>query len=180
MAAVEWLAPLLQREEAERSWRSMERHLASAHIRCFRHLADFDWNWPSRSDRVTVESLMVSEFIAEAANVVLVSPYGVGKSMLARKIAHKVLIHGHTVRVATAGDLLGELAALDSDTALRRYSSPVCWKTTKSASLHGIRLGKCRLRTAQNAGKNHSKKFSGFFLSNLFAQGANCLTFVNI
>ena len=124
MATAEWLAPLLQWEEAERSWRSMERRLASAHIRCFRHLADFDWNWPSRSDQATVESLMVSEFIAEAANVVLVSPYSVGKSMLARNIAHKVLIQGHTVRFATAGDLLGELAALDSDTALRRYASP--------------------------------------------------------
>ena len=64
----------------------------------------------------------------QAANVVLVGPNGVGKSTLARNIAHQALIQGHTVRFATAGELLGELAALDSDTALRRrlrhYASP--------------------------------------------------------
>jgi DNA replication protein DnaC len=52
----------------------------------------------------------------------------VGKSMLARNIAHQALIHGHTVLFATAGQLLGDLAALDSDSALRRrlrhYAAP--------------------------------------------------------
>jgi DNA replication protein DnaC len=71
---------------------------------------------------------MALEFIAEVANVVLVGPNGVGKSTLARSITHQALIQGHTVRFATAGDLLGELAALDSDTALlrhlRNYASP--------------------------------------------------------
>jgi DNA replication protein DnaC len=128
VATAEWLAPLLQWEEAERSRRSLERRLASAHIGRFKPLADFDWTWPTRCDRASVEALMALEFIAEAANVVLVGPNGVGKSTLARNIAHHALIQGHTVRFTTAGDLLGELAALDSDTALRRrlrhYASP--------------------------------------------------------
>jgi len=54
---------------------------------------------------------------------VLVGPNGVGKSTPARNIAHQALIQGHTVRFATVGDLLGELAALDSNTALRRRLS---------------------------------------------------------
>ena len=44
----------------------------------------------------------------------------VGKSTLAQNIAHQALIAGHTVLFTTAGALLGDLAALDSDTALRR------------------------------------------------------------
>lgn len=120
VATAEWQAPLLQWEEAERSRRSLERRLASAHIGRFKPLADFDWAWPTRCDRASVEALMALEFITEAANVVLVSPNGVGKSTLARNIAHQALIQGHTVCFTTAGDLLGELAALDSDTALRR------------------------------------------------------------
>ena len=48
--------------------------------------------------------------------------------MLARNVAHQALIHGHTVRFTTAGELLGDLAALDSDAALRRrlrhYATP--------------------------------------------------------
>ena len=50
----------------------------------------------------------------------LIGPNGVGKSTLARNLAHEAVIHGHTVLFTTAGQLLGELAALDSDAALRR------------------------------------------------------------
>jgi DNA replication protein DnaC len=39
---------------------------------------------------------------------------------LARNLAHQAVIHGHTVLFTTAGQLLGELASLDSDSALRR------------------------------------------------------------
>ena len=50
----------------------------------------------------------------------LVGPNGVGKSTLAQNIAHQALIHGHTVLFTSAGQLLGDLCALDSDSALRR------------------------------------------------------------
>jgi DNA replication protein DnaC len=40
--------------------------------------------------------------------------------MLAQNIAHQALIGGQTALFTTAGQLLGDLAALDSDSALRR------------------------------------------------------------
>jgi len=68
------------------------------------------------------------DFLKESANVVLLGPNGVGKSTLAKNLAHQALIHGHTVLFTTAGQLLGDLAALDSDSALRRrlrhYAAP--------------------------------------------------------
>jgi DNA replication protein DnaC len=88
-------------------------------------MADFDWSWPKRCDRTAVEELMGLGFLQEATNVVLVGPNGVGKSTLARNIAHQALIHGHTVLFTTAGQLLGELAALDSDSALRPSPAPL-------------------------------------------------------
>ena len=67
-------------------------------------------------------------FECRKANVVLVGPNGVGKSMLVKNVAHQALINGKTVRFTTAGELLGDLAALDSDMALRRrlrhYAAP--------------------------------------------------------
>ena len=94
----------------------------------FKAIADFDWNWPKRCDRGAVEALLALDFLKEAANVVLVGPNGVGKSTLARNIAHQALIHGHTVLFTTAGQLLGELSAIDSDSVLRRrlrhYAAP--------------------------------------------------------
>jgi DNA replication protein DnaC len=128
VASADWLAPLVQWEEDERTRRSLERRLRDARIGRFKPLADFDWAWPTRCDRGAIEALMELNFIVEAANVVLVGNNGVGKSMLARNVAHQALIHGHTVRFTTAGELLGDLAALDSDAALRRrlrhYAAP--------------------------------------------------------
>jgi DNA replication protein DnaC len=126
--ATDWLPKLITWEEEERTRRSLERRLGEARIGRFKPLADYDWKWPTRCDRSAIEGLMSLEFIAESANVVLVGPNGVGKTMLVKNIAHQALIRGHTVRFTTAGGLLGELAAQDSDTALRRrlrqYAAP--------------------------------------------------------
>jgi hypothetical protein len=83
-------------------------------------LCDFDWNWPKRCDRAAIKALMVLDFLKEAANIVVVGPNGVDKSTLAQNIAHQALIRGHTVPFTSAGQFLGDLCALDSDSALRR------------------------------------------------------------
>jgi len=123
-----WTRDLLDWEETERSRRSLERRLRSAHIGRFKPLADFDWDWPTHCDRAAVQELMTLAFMADATNVVLVGPNGVGKSMLACNLGHQALIEGRTVLFTTAGQLLGDLSALDSDSTLRRrlrhYSAP--------------------------------------------------------
>jgi DNA replication protein DnaC len=67
-------------------------------------------------------------FMADATNVMLVGTNGLGKTMLACNLAHQALVQGHTVLFTSATDMLGELTALDSDSALRRrlkhYSAP--------------------------------------------------------
>jgi len=126
--AAGWVASLLDWEEQERARRSLERRLGRAHLGRFKPLCDFDWTWPKRCDRILFEALMTLDFLKEATNVVLVGPNGVGKTTLARNLAYHALVHGHTVLFTTAGQLLGDLAALDSDSALRRrlrhYAAP--------------------------------------------------------
>lgn len=128
VATAAWLPQLLDWEEQERTTRSLERRLGAACLGRFKSIADFDWKWPKKCDRGSVEGLMALDFVGDATNVVMVGPNGIGKTMLVKNIAHQALIRGYTARFATAGELLGELAALDSDTALRRrlrhYASP--------------------------------------------------------
>jgi DNA replication protein DnaC len=115
-----WLAALIDWEEQERARRSLERRLQDAHIGQFKPLCDFDWNWPTSCDRAAVEALMTLDFLKDGSNGILIGPNGIGKSMIAQNIAHQALVAGHTVLFTTAGQLLGDLAALDSDSALHR------------------------------------------------------------
>ena len=124
----QWLEPLILWEEQARRQRSLERRLSNAHLGRFKPLVDFDWQWPEECDRDAIQDLMTLEFLKVAANAILVGPNGVGKSMIARNIAHQAVIQGHTVLFVTAGEMLNVLAAQDGDIALRRrlryYAQP--------------------------------------------------------
>ncbi|MDZ7753677.1 MAG: IS21-like element helper ATPase IstB [Gammaproteobacteria bacterium] len=115
-----WVESLIQWEEEERAHRSLERRMKGARLGRFKPLADFDWGWPGRCDRELVSELMRLDFLTEAVNIILVGPNGVGKSTLARNIAHQAVLAGHSVLFTSAGQMLNDLAAQDGDSALKR------------------------------------------------------------
>lgn len=123
-----WLPRILDIEETERRRRSLERRLKNARIGRFKPMADFDWKWPKTIDRPLTEELFTFGFIEEAANVVLLGPNGVGKTMIAKNLAHQAILRGHTAHFTTASDMLHDLAAQDSEASLarrlRRYTRP--------------------------------------------------------
>ena len=115
-----WLQHLVTIEEKERKRRSLERRLRAARIGSFKSMADFDWTWPSRVDRDSVDDLLSLKFVDEGVNAILIGPNGVGKTMILRNIAHEATLRGHTVRFTTASDMLSDLAAQESSAALAR------------------------------------------------------------
>jgi DNA replication protein DnaC len=83
-------------------------------------MADYDRNWPTKIDRPLVESVLRLDFIRDAHNVVLVSPQGLGKTMIAQNIVHQSALAGYGVLFITAAQLLLDLGAQESTRALER------------------------------------------------------------
>ncbi|MCC6624432.1 MAG: ATP-binding protein [Deltaproteobacteria bacterium] len=123
-----WLERVITLESEERQRRGFDSRLKNSRLGRFKSMADFDWSWPRAVDRQAIEELFLLRFHAEGANVILVGPSGVGKTMIAKNLAHAVVRSGRTARFTTASAMLNELAGQDSLTALsrayRRYTSP--------------------------------------------------------
>jgi DNA replication protein DnaC len=105
-----WLARLVAWEEEERARRGLERRLRRARLGAFKPLADFDWSWPKRIDREQIDDLFRLDWLTNATNVVLVGPNGVGKTLIAKNLAHQAVLAGASVRTLTASELLNTLA----------------------------------------------------------------------
>ena len=122
------IAQLVRWEEDERASRSLARRLTAAHLGRFKPLSEFNWQWPTKCDRQSIEPLMQLSFMKEANNIIICGPNGVGKSTIACNIAYQAIMQGYTAVFVTASQLLGELSALDSDRALRQklkyYAQP--------------------------------------------------------
>ncbi len=116
-----WLPLVIDYETRERQLRSLKRRMQTARLGSFKPIADFDWNWPSSIDRDLVRDLFSLDFIRDSANIIIVGPNSVGKTMIAKNIAHHVLLAGHGVRFTSASEMLHDLAAQDTSAALSRH-----------------------------------------------------------
>ena len=121
-----WLPQILAWEEEERARRGLERRLRRARLGLFKPMADFDWSWPKKIDRDQIDDLFRLDWLAAATNVVLVGPNGVGKTLIAKNLAHQAVLAGATVRSVTASELLNTLAEQASSHALQRKIGLYC------------------------------------------------------
>jgi DNA replication protein DnaC len=123
-----WLARLITLESDERARRSLENRTRVAGLGSYKGLCDFDWAWPKKIDRPHVEEVFTLRFVPEGANVVILGPNGVGKTMLLKNLASCALHAGYPVLVRSASDLLADLAGQESSVArarrLRAYVQP--------------------------------------------------------
>jgi DNA replication protein DnaC len=92
--------------------------MSKVYARKWRPMADFDWNWPKKIDRKAVEKLFDLNFLEDAANVILMGPSSIGKSMIARNLVHHAVMKGHQALFLEAVDVLRELDEIDSSRRL--------------------------------------------------------------
>jgi DNA replication protein DnaC len=103
------LEQLVDAENHERARRSLERRLRWCRLRVFKPMADFEWNWPKRIERETIERAFSLDFLTRARNLVLIGPNGLGKTMIAKNLCHAAILAGHTALFRSASEVLLDL-----------------------------------------------------------------------
>jgi DNA replication protein DnaC len=109
-------------EQLEKTQRSLLSRLQHARIGRFKPIADFDWNWPKKIERDLIERALTLEFVREGRNLVLLGSNGLGKTMIAKNIAHQAVLAGHSVRFTTAAELIEDLRSCSPETLRRRLA----------------------------------------------------------
>lgn len=124
----QFLELILQDELNVRHQRMLERRKKLAHFRELKSLEDFDWSFNSSIPRARIYELATGQFIAQARDVLLLGPPGVGKSFLAQGLGYAAIKAGYQALYCSVFDLVRELQAdaspAESQRTLNKYLKP--------------------------------------------------------
>ena len=128
LSPIQMIEQLAQSEIQDAKQVNLARRMVEARLGNFRTFDQFDWTWPKDLDRDTVEHLLTLSFIDENRNAIFVGPAGIGKTMLAKNIAHKAILAGKTAWFRSAAQILNELQTKDTfrsaNLGAQRYGKP--------------------------------------------------------
>jgi DNA replication protein DnaC len=77
---LDYFTELVNGEAAAREDRRVQRCIQLARFPVLKTLDTFDWNWPTKINRLQIQNLFHLDFVAKHANVVFISTTGLGKS----------------------------------------------------------------------------------------------------
>lgn len=115
-----YLAELLNGEVAARQDRRVQRCIKLARFPVLKTLDQFDWNWPTKINRLLIQNLFHLDFVKQHANVVFISATGLGKSHLMSALGHALCLRGHSVLFTSAIEIINTLTAAHASGSIKR------------------------------------------------------------
>jgi DNA replication protein DnaC len=119
---------LLRVERDARTQRRLQRGLKRSYLGEVEGIDGFDVAARPKLDPRVVKDLMAGRFIAEHRNVLCLGQAGLGKTRIAKAIAHAACLAGYSVLCVVTADMLEDLHASQADAtfrrAVRRYLKP--------------------------------------------------------
>jgi len=109
LSFLDFLDLLLREETASKSEKRVRMGIQIAHFPVQKTLEEFDYDAQPSVDRRLVQELAGGRFVANATNVLLFGPPGVGKTHLAIGLGRAVVKAGYSVLFVTATELITAL-----------------------------------------------------------------------
>lgn len=116
---LDFLDALLREEVGAKQLKRISMGITIAHFPAVKTLEAFDFKAQPSIDLRLVRELATGRFIAQAENVLLFGPPGVGKTHLAIALGRTAVETGHSVLFTNATALLAALAKAESEGTLR-------------------------------------------------------------
>lgn len=112
---LDFLDGLLGEEVASKQRKRIAMHVQIAHFPAVKTLDDFDFKFQPSIDQKLVRELATGRYVANAENVLVFGPPGVGKTHLAIALGRAAVETGHAVLFVSATTLLAALARAESE-----------------------------------------------------------------
>jgi len=112
---LDFLDALLSEEIASKQRKRIAMHVQIAHFPVVKTLDDFDFKFQPSIDQKLVRELATGRFMANAENVLVFGPPGVGKTHLAIALGRAAVETGHSVLFVSATTLLAALARAEAE-----------------------------------------------------------------